>query len=71
MIKTLMTRIREFITRGVTVSVLNIAIFFLLPKPVAQKVKMDWNFSTMSSMLCVALVVISVELCSLSMFCFT
>jgi hypothetical protein len=41
MIKTLMTRIREFITRGVTVSVLNIAIFFLLPKPVAQKVKMD------------------------------
>jgi hypothetical protein len=42
--------------------------FPLLLKPAAQKEKMDWNSLMWSSMLCVAPVVISVELWSLLLF---
>jgi hypothetical protein len=42
--------------------------FPLLLKPAAQKEKMDWNSSTRSSRLRVALVAILVELWSLPMF---
>jgi hypothetical protein len=52
-----------------TISVLNLAIFPLLLKPVAQKERMDWN-SLMSSILCVALVVVPVVLWSLPLFHF-
>jgi hypothetical protein len=44
--------------------------FPLLYKPAAEKVKMDWNSSMMSSRLCAAPVVVPVELCSLSLFYF-
>jgi hypothetical protein len=44
--------------------------FPLLLKPTAQKEKMDWNSSTRSSRLRVALVAIPVELWSLLLFCF-
>jgi hypothetical protein len=44
--------------------------FPLLLKPVAQKEKMDWNSSTMSSRLRVALVAVPVELWSLLLFRF-
>jgi hypothetical protein len=44
--------------------------FPLLLKPVAQKEKMDWNSSTMSSRLCVTPVAIPVELWSLPLFYF-
>jgi hypothetical protein len=44
--------------------------FPLLLKPAAQKEKMDWNSSTKSSRLCVALVVVPLELWSLPLFCF-
>jgi hypothetical protein len=44
--------------------------FPLLLKPAAQKEKMDWNSSTMSSRLRVAPVVVPVELWSLPLFCF-
>jgi hypothetical protein len=44
--------------------------FPLLLKPVAQKEKMDWNSSTWSSRLCVALIAISVVLWSLPLFYF-
>jgi hypothetical protein len=43
-----------------TISVLNLAIFPLLLKHVAQKKRMDWNFSTRSSRLHVAPVVVPV-----------
>jgi hypothetical protein len=43
--------------------------FSLLLKPAAQKEKIDWNFSTMSSRLRVAPVVVPVELWSLPLFC--
>jgi hypothetical protein len=39
-----------------------------LLKPAAQKERMDWNSSTMSSRLCVALVVIPMVLWSLPLF---
>jgi hypothetical protein len=42
--------------------------FPLLLKPAAQKEKMDWNLSTRSSRLCVAPVVVHVELWSLPLF---
>jgi hypothetical protein len=42
--------------------------FPLLLKPAAQKEKMDWNSLTRSSTLCVAPVVIPVELWSLLLF---
>jgi hypothetical protein len=42
--------------------------FPLLLKPAAQKEKMDWNYSTRSSRLRVALVVIPVELWSILLF---
>jgi hypothetical protein len=42
--------------------------FLLLLKPAAQKERMDWNSSTASSRLHVALVVIPVVLWSLSLF---
>jgi hypothetical protein len=42
--------------------------FPLLLKPTAQKEMMDWNSSTRSSRLCVAPVVVLVELWSLSLF---
>jgi hypothetical protein len=42
--------------------------FSLLLKPAAQKEKMDWNSLTKSSRLCVAPVVIPVELWSLLLF---
>jgi hypothetical protein len=42
--------------------------FPLLLKPAAQNERMDWNSSTRSSKLCVALVVIHVVLWSLLMF---
>jgi hypothetical protein len=51
-----------------TISVLNHAIFPLLLKPAAQKERMDWNSSTRSSRLRVALVVIPVVLWRLSLF---
>jgi hypothetical protein len=54
-----------------TISVLNLAIFPLLLKPIAQKERMDWNSSTRSSRLRVALVVVPVELWSLPLFRFT
>jgi hypothetical protein len=44
--------------------------FFLLLKLAAQKEKMDWNSSTRSSRLRVALVTVPVELWSLPLFCF-
>jgi hypothetical protein len=44
--------------------------FPLLLKPAAQKEKMDWNPSTMSSRLRVALVAVPVELWSLPLFHF-
>jgi hypothetical protein len=44
--------------------------FPLLLKPVAQKEKMDWNSSTMSSRLRVAPVAVPVELWSLLLFRF-
>jgi hypothetical protein len=43
-----------------TISVLNLAIFALQLKPAAQKEKMDWNSSTRSSRLRVALVAVPV-----------
>jgi hypothetical protein len=43
--------------------------FLLLLKPAAQKEKMDWNSSTVSYRLCVAPVVVPVELWSLPLFC--
>jgi hypothetical protein len=43
--------------------------FPLLLKPAAQKEKMDWNSSTMSSRLRVAPVAVPVELWSLPLFC--
>jgi hypothetical protein len=52
-----------------TISVLNLAIFPLLLKPVAQKERMDWNSSTRSSRLRVAVVVVPVVLWSLPLFC--
>jgi hypothetical protein len=42
----------------------------LLLKPAAQKEKMDWNSSTMSSRLRVAPIAVPVELWSLSLFYF-
>jgi hypothetical protein len=51
-----------------TISVLNLAVFPLLLKPPAQKVRMDWNSSMRSSRLRVALVVVSVVLWSLSLW---
>jgi anaerobic C4-dicarboxylate transporter len=42
--------------------------FTLLLKPTAQKERMDWNYSTTSSRLRVALVVVLVVLCSLPLF---
>jgi hypothetical protein len=45
--------------------------FPLLLKPAAQKERMDWNSSTRSSRLHVALVVIPVELWILPLFCST
>jgi hypothetical protein len=45
--------------------------FPLLLKPAAQKERMDWNSSMMSSRLHVAPVVIPVVLWSLSLFCST
>jgi hypothetical protein len=44
--------------------------FPLLLKPVAQKEKMDWSYSTNSSRLRVTLIVVPVELWSLPLFCF-
>jgi hypothetical protein len=44
--------------------------FPLLLKPTAQKEKMDWNSSTRSFRLRVALVAVPVELCSLPLFHF-
>jgi hypothetical protein len=43
--------------------------FPLLLEPTAQKERMDWNSSTMSSGLCVAPVVVLVVLWSLPLFC--
>jgi hypothetical protein len=54
-----------------TISVLNLAIFPLLLKHVAQKKRMDWNSSMRSSWLRVAPVVIPVVLWSLPLFCST
>jgi hypothetical protein len=48
-----------------TISVLNLAIFPLLLKPAGKKERTDWNSSTRSSRLCVALVVVLVVLWSL------
>jgi hypothetical protein len=42
--------------------------FPLLLKPAAQKERMDWNFLTRSSRLCVASIVVPVVLWSLSLF---
>jgi hypothetical protein len=42
----------------------------LLFSPAAQKVKMDWNSSTMSSRLCVVPVAVLVELWNLPLFRF-
>jgi hypothetical protein len=50
------------------ISVLNLAISPLLLKPAAQKERMDWNSSTMSSRLCVTPVVVPVVLWSLPLF---
>jgi hypothetical protein len=44
--------------------------FPLLLQPAALKEKMDWNFSTSSSRLCVAPVAIPVELWNLPLFRF-
>jgi hypothetical protein len=44
--------------------------FPLLLKPSAQKEKMEWNSSMMSSKLCVAPVAIPMVLWSLVLFCF-
>jgi hypothetical protein len=61
-----------YCTCGVpTISVLNLAIFPLHLKPVAQKVKMDWSSSTGSSRLRVAPVAVPVVLWSLPLFHFT
>jgi hypothetical protein len=51
-----------------TISVLNLAIFPLLLKPVAQKERMDWNSSMRCSRLRVNLVVIPMVLWSLPLF---
>jgi hypothetical protein len=53
-----------------TISVLNLAIFPLLLKLVAQKEKMDWNSLTRSSRLRVSLVAVPVVLWSLLLFRF-
>jgi hypothetical protein len=45
--------------------------FPLLLKPTAQKKKVEWNSSTKSSKLCVALVAVLLELWSLPLFRFT
>jgi hypothetical protein len=42
--------------------------FSLLLKPAAQKERMDWNSSTRSARLCVALVVVPIVLWSLPLF---
>jgi hypothetical protein len=39
-------------------------------KHATQKVKKDWNFSTRSSRLCIAPVVVPMVLWSLALFCF-
>jgi MFS-type transporter involved in bile tolerance (Atg22 family) len=44
--------------------------FLLLPKPTAQKEKVDWNSSTRISRLCVTLVAIPMLLWSLPLFRF-